>query len=87
LIEAMRLDKKVSDGQIRFVLARRIGQVEPGHKIPPEWIREVVFFGNLQPQLDGLPDVAQGFFTGFALAPASRQGGAADGEAFIRFYQ
>jgi 3-dehydroquinate synthase len=30
LIEAMRLDKKVSDGQIRFVLARRIGQVEPG---------------------------------------------------------
>jgi 3-dehydroquinate synthase len=42
LIEAMRLDKKVSDGQIRFVLARRIGQVEPGHKIPPEWIGEVI---------------------------------------------
>jgi 3-dehydroquinate synthase len=42
LIEAMRLDKKVNDGQIRFVLARRIGQVEPGHKIPPEWIREAV---------------------------------------------
>jgi 3-dehydroquinate synthase len=38
LIEAMRLDKKVNDGQIRFVLARRIGQVEPGHKIAPEWI-------------------------------------------------
>jgi 3-dehydroquinate synthase len=38
LIEAMRLDKKVTDGQIRFVLARQIGQVEPGHKIPPEWI-------------------------------------------------
>jgi 3-dehydroquinate synthase len=41
LIEAMRLDKKVSDGQLRFVLARRIGQVEPGHKIAPEWVREV----------------------------------------------
>jgi len=39
LIEAMRLDKKVSDGQIRFVLARRIGHVEPGHTIPPEWVR------------------------------------------------
>jgi len=42
LIEAMQLDKKVSDGQIRFVLAHRIGQVEPGHKIPPEWIGEVL---------------------------------------------
>jgi 3-dehydroquinate synthase len=42
LVEAMRLDKKVSDGQIRFVLARRIGQVEPGHKIPPEWIGETI---------------------------------------------
>jgi 3-dehydroquinate synthase len=42
LIEAMRLDKKVNDGQLRFVLARRIGQVEPGHKIPPEWIGEVL---------------------------------------------
>ena len=42
LIEAMRLDKKVSDGQIRFVLARRIGQVEPGHKIAPDWIREAL---------------------------------------------
>ncbi len=42
LIRAMRLDKKVSDGQIRFVLACRIGQVEPGHKVPPEWIREAL---------------------------------------------
>jgi 3-dehydroquinate synthase len=44
LIEAMRLDKKVSDGQIRFVLARKIGQVEPGHTLPPEWVREVLTF-------------------------------------------
>jgi 3-dehydroquinate synthase len=42
LIAAMRLDKKVSDGEIKFVLARRIGQVEPGHKIPPAWIREAL---------------------------------------------
>jgi 3-dehydroquinate synthase len=42
LLEAMRLDKKVSDGQIRFVLARRIGQVEPGQKVAPEWIREAL---------------------------------------------
>jgi|ERR1700722_11271052 len=42
LIDAMRLDKKVSNGQIQFVLARQIGQVEPGHKIPPEWIRDAL---------------------------------------------
>ncbi len=28
----MRLDKKVSGGEIKFVLARRIGRVEPGQK-------------------------------------------------------
>jgi 3-dehydroquinate synthase len=38
LIDAMRLDKKVSGGEIKFVLARQIGDVEPGHKIAPEWI-------------------------------------------------
>jgi 3-dehydroquinate synthase len=42
LIEAMRLDKKVSQGEIRFVLARRIGHVEPGHKIATEWIADVI---------------------------------------------
>jgi 3-dehydroquinate synthase len=42
LIEAMQLDKKVADGQIRFVLARRLGQVEPGHKVPPDWIRDAL---------------------------------------------
>jgi len=30
----MRLDKKVSGGEINFVLARRIGQVEFGHRVP-----------------------------------------------------
>jgi len=42
LIQAMRLDKKVSDGEIQFVLARRIGQVEAGRKIREEWIRAVL---------------------------------------------
>ena len=34
LFEAMKLDKKVAGGQIKFVLARRIGQVEFGHDVP-----------------------------------------------------
>lgn len=34
LITAMQLDKKVSAGEIKFVLARRIGRVEFGHRIP-----------------------------------------------------
>jgi 3-dehydroquinate synthase len=46
LIEAMRLDKKVSGGEIKFVLARRIGQVEPGCKITPEWISEALANGG-----------------------------------------
>jgi len=33
LFSAMQLDKKVSDGEIKFVLARQIGQVEFGHKV------------------------------------------------------
>ncbi len=45
LIKAMQLDKKVTDGQVRFVLARRIGQVEPGHQILPEWIRNALVAG------------------------------------------
>jgi 3-dehydroquinate synthase len=34
LLAAMRLDKKVSDGQIKFVLARTIGRVEFGQSVP-----------------------------------------------------
>jgi 3-dehydroquinate synthase len=34
LFEAMRLDKKVSAGEVRFVLARKIGKVEYGVKVP-----------------------------------------------------
>ncbi len=42
LFEAMRLDKKVSGGEIQFVLARRIGKVEAGRKAPPELIAKVL---------------------------------------------
>ncbi len=34
ILAAMRLDKKVSGGEIKFVLARRIGAVEFGHQVP-----------------------------------------------------
>ena len=38
LFDAMRLDKKTTGGEIRFVLARKIGQVEFGQRVPPEAI-------------------------------------------------
>lgn len=34
LLTAMTLDKKVSGGEVKFVLARKIGQVEFGQKVP-----------------------------------------------------
>jgi len=46
LFAAMALDKKVAGGEIKFVLARRIGQVEYGHKVPVELIHEAI---NHQP--------------------------------------
>jgi 3-dehydroquinate synthase len=42
LIEAMKLDKKVSSGEIKFVLARRIGRVEYGQKVPAGLLAEIV---------------------------------------------
>ncbi len=33
-LAAMKLDKKVSDGRIKFVLARRLGRVEFGQEVP-----------------------------------------------------
>jgi 3-dehydroquinate synthase len=33
-LRAMQLDKKVSEGEVKFVLARRIGRVEFGHRVP-----------------------------------------------------
>ena len=36
LLSAMKLDKKVSGGQVRFVLAERIGKVRWGQEVPPQ---------------------------------------------------
>jgi 3-dehydroquinate synthase len=46
LLEAMRLDKKVSGGEIQFVLARRIGKVEAGRQAPPALIAKVLNNGG-----------------------------------------
>ena len=42
IFEAMRLDKKVSAGEVKFVLARQIGQVEFGIKVPSIEINSVL---------------------------------------------
>jgi 3-dehydroquinate synthase len=46
LFNAMRLDKKVSAGDIKFVLAQRIGKVVWGRSVPPELICKAI---NSQP--------------------------------------
>lgn len=38
LFDAMRLDKKTTGGEVRFVLARKIGEVEFGQRVPAESI-------------------------------------------------
>jgi len=40
LLDAMRLDKKVTDGKINFVLAQTIGQVKRDQIVPPSLIRQ-----------------------------------------------
>jgi 3-dehydroquinate synthase len=42
LFDAMRLDKKVSGGEVKFILARKIGRVEFGQKVPAELIEAVL---------------------------------------------
>ena len=42
LVQAMSLDKKVSDGEIKFVLAERIGRVQWGQKVPLKVIEQVL---------------------------------------------
>ena len=39
---AMRLDKKVRAGEVKFVLARRIGKVEFGQKVPMTLVEQVL---------------------------------------------
>ena len=45
LFQAMRLDKKVRGGEIRFVLARRIGQAQPGFEASPKEIEAALSAG------------------------------------------
>lgn len=42
IIVAMRSDKKTKNGQVRFILPRRIGTVEVADDVPPELIRSVL---------------------------------------------
>jgi len=42
LFAAMQLDKKVTAGQLKFVLARKIGKVEFGHEVPTRLIMRVL---------------------------------------------
>lgn len=42
LLAAMRLDKKVSGGEIKFVLAKRIGEVAWGQQVPESQINEAL---------------------------------------------
>ena len=42
LFAAMKLDKKVSAGEIKFVLAEKIGKVVWGRKVAPELIDEAL---------------------------------------------
>jgi len=42
LFAAMKLDKKVSDGEIKFVLAKRIGKVVWGQRVPTVEIEKVL---------------------------------------------
>ena len=42
LFAAMKLDKKVSSGEVKFVLAEKIGSVKWGQKVPTDLINEVL---------------------------------------------
>src|SRR4029077_7169383 len=42
LFAAMNFDKKVVGGEIKFVLARKIGSVEIGHRLPTSLIQRAI---------------------------------------------
>jgi 3-dehydroquinate synthase len=46
LCAAMKLDKKVSGGEIKFVLAKEIGRVEFGQKVPMEMVVRTIGASN-----------------------------------------
>jgi hypothetical protein len=49
----MRLDKKVSGGEVRFVLAKKIGNVIWGHRVAEEWIHLALNFISQKPKGKG----------------------------------
>ncbi len=51
LLAAMKLDKKVNRGEIKLVLARRIGEVEFGHAVPAALLQSAI---NGAPRSGGL---------------------------------
>ncbi len=42
LLRAMQLDKKVSQGEVKFVLAKRIGEITVGHRVPIKLIQRIL---------------------------------------------
>jgi 3-dehydroquinate synthetase len=50
MLEAMRHDKKVAEGEIKFVLANKVGQVSFGQRVPLELI-EAVLAGDPLPSV------------------------------------
>ena len=42
LLAAMRLDKKVSGGEVKFVLAEKLGRVRFGCRVAPQGINGVI---------------------------------------------
>lgn len=49
LLAAMRLDKKVSGGEIKFVLSRRIGEVTWGQRVTPGQIEQALRSLDIRP--------------------------------------
>jgi 3-dehydroquinate synthase len=47
LLAAMKLDKKVADGEVKFVLARKLGQVEFGQRVPQTLLEQLLEQGTL----------------------------------------
>ena len=50
LLRAMRLDKKVSSGAIKFVLAKRIGKTEWGHIVPESLLSNILDSLDAEPK-------------------------------------
>jgi 3-dehydroquinate synthase len=60
LFAAMRLDKKVSAGEIKFVLATAIGKVTWGQKVPESAIHGALDASALDPRPLGAPKLGEG---------------------------